>query len=468
MLWRQSLTTRLTIFFTLVVAILILGLGWLFTVATERHFVDLDQVAMEDKRSLILDIVAKSNSQDDLRWRLNEALDHHHGLYVQIKNLNGDTIFRNITPGTEEYMAGEGKTRLDGEGRTRTEPSDSGSLRTLHFDVIPKYAASESLRITVAVNAEHHRLFLDSLQRSLAIFGLVAMVISAGLAWFAARLGLAPLHSMRDRASIVSGQKLDERMPVDSVPVEMADLAKELNRMLDRLQQDFRRLSDFSADLAHELRTPLTNLLTQTQVALSSNRDVKTYRDILASNAEELQILSRMVSDMLFLAKTERGVDLPSRESFMASREVQALLEFYESVADEKHVRITAHGEGRIHGDRLMFRRAVGNLISNALRHVPDGGEVIVRSSEKPDAVEVSVQNTGPNIDPGAVPYLFDRFFRADPARARPETDGAGLGLAITKAIVEAHQGTISVSSHDGLTRFTLLFPVGSRFTTAS
>lgn len=460
MLLRQSLTARLTVFFTLVVAILIMGLGWLFTVATERHFVDLDQLAMEDKRSLIQDIVSKSNSQDDLRWRLNEALDHHHGLYVQIRNSGGETIFRNITPGTNEDIAVASKER--GDELRHTGPSDSVSLKILYFDVIPKYAASESMRIMVAVNAEHHRLFLDSLKRSLAIFALVATLSSAGLAWLAARLGLAPLHSMRDRASIVSGQKLNERMPVESVPVEMADLAKELNRMLDRLQQDFRRLSDFSADLAHELRTPLTNLLTQTQVALSSNRDAKTYRDILASNAEELQILARMVSDMLFLAKTERGVDLPSRESFMASREVQALLEFYEPVAEEKHIRITSHGEGRIHGDRLMFRRAVGNLLSNALRYVPERGELGVELSERPDAVEVSVHNTGPDIDESAIPYLFDRFYRADPARVRPETDGAGLGLAITKAIVEAHQGTISVRSNDGVTRFTLSFPAVS------
>ena len=146
----------------------------------------------------------------------------------------------------------------------------------------------------------------------------------------------------------------------------------------------------------------------------------------------------------------------------MASREVQALLEFYEPVAEEKHIRITSHGEGRIHGDRLMFRRAVGNLLSNALRYVPERGELGVELSERPDAVEVSVHNTGPDIDESAIPYLFDRFYRADPARVRPETDGAGLGLAITKAIVEAHQGTISVRSNDGVTRFTLSFPAVS------
>ena len=152
---------------------------------------------------------------------------------------------------------------------------------------------------------------------------------------------------MKERAAGVTGQQLDERMQVDAVPVEMAELARELNGMLDRLKSDFSRLQDFSSDLAHELRTPISNLLTQTQVTLSAARDVATYRDILASNAEELQRLARMVSDMLFLTKTERGVNLPHKERFRVQ------------------------GDGNIHGDRLMFRRAVSNLLSNALALCP-------------------------------------------------------------------------------------------------
>ena len=167
-----------------------------------------------------------------------------------------------------------------------------------------------------------------------------------------------------------------------------------------------------------------------------------------------------MVADMLLLAKTERGVDLPHKERFMAADEAQALLDSYEAVADDKGIRLTVQGNGSIEGDRLMFRRALSNLLSNALRHAPAGGSVRIVLAERPDGTEVSVENAGEDIDPQMLPRLFDRFYRADPARAHPTSDGAGLGLAITKAIVEAHGGQASVTSAQGLTRFTLMFPL--------
>jgi two-component system heavy metal sensor histidine kinase CusS len=172
-----------------------------------------------------------------------------------------------------------------------------------------------------------------------------------------------------------------------------------------------------------------------------------------------LQRLARMVADMLFLAKTERGVDLPHKERFMAADEARALLDFYEAVADDKDIRLTVQGNGSIEGDRLMFRRALSNLLSNALRHAPAGGHVRIMVAERPAGTEVSVENTGEGIDPQVLPRLFDRFYRADPARAHPTSDGAGLGLAITKAIVEAHGGRASVKSAQGVTCFSLVFP---------
>ncbi|MBN4841682.1 histidine kinase dimerization/phospho-acceptor domain-containing protein, partial [Citrobacter braakii] len=126
---------------------------------------------------------------------------------------------------------------------------------------------------------------------------VVTIVICGLLSWFAAYKGLAPLRAMKSRATTLTSQRLHQRMPVEAVPIEMADLAHELNKMLDRLEDAFTRLSEFSSNLAHELRTPLSNLLTQTQVALATRRDADTYREILASNAEELQRLGRMVSD---------------------------------------------------------------------------------------------------------------------------------------------------------------------------
>lgn len=457
MLRSLSLTSRLTLFFTLVVAAVVLGLGWLFMVAADRHFVELDRAALRDKRQLIENILAHANSLEDARWRLSEALNHHHGLYVLVKDPKGEIVYKSagFSP-----PANLGSTQAShDEHELGNWKSGGREFHALHFQSSPSFEPAAMLDILVAVTTEHHTRFLAELQNSLALYAVLATLASGLLGWFAAHQGLAPLRAMKNRAAVVTGQQLNERMPVEAVPIEMADLAQELNRMLDRLQEDFRRLSEFSSDLAHELRTPISNLLTQTQVALATPREADTYRDILASNAEEFQRLARMVSDMLFLAKTEHGVDLPHKDQFSAAQEARALLEFYDAVAEEKAVKLNLSGDGTVLGDRLMFRRAVSNLLSNALRHTQTDGEVLIDIRETAQATRVTVENTGDDIDPKVLPRLFDRFYRADPSRAHPESDGAGLGLAITRAIVEAHGGQASVVSSLGRTRFTLAFP---------
>ena len=453
---RLPLTQRLTLLFTAVAASVVLGLGALFLVETERHFVELDRVALQDKQHLIEDILRNANSADDARRRLGEALSYHHDLYAQVQDGQGAVVFQ--SRGFIPTMRGD-KTPHAGENQVfGVLRHDGARFHTLVFKAPPAYS-SPPLMVWIAADTDHHTQFLDRLRRSLALYVLAAIAICGLLSWFAARQGLAPLRDMKSRAAKVTGQKLGERMPVQAVPVEMADLAQELNRMLDRLQEDFQRLTDFASDLAHELRTPISNLLTQTQVALATKRDAATYRDILASNAEEFQRLARMVSDMLLLAKTERGVDLPHKERFSARQDGLALLDFYEAVAEEKRIRLRVEGDGEIEGDRLMFRRAVSNLLSNALRHVPEAGDVTIRIAATAQATTVAVENTGADIDAKILPRLFDRFYRADASRPHPDTDGTGLGLAITRAIAEAHGGGVTASSGQGHTCFTLVFP---------
>lgn len=457
MLKSLSLTARLTLYFTLVSALLVLGLGLLFTSLADRHFLELDRTVLRDKLDLISEILRDAGSVEDARARLGEALSHHGGLHVLVREGARLTLYQSdeFQP-PEDALAGR-----DAGGRQvvlRWRYKD----RTLHgqfLSVTPAYNPNSAHDVIVAVDTENHARFMRDLRRNLLLYALLAVPVSGLLGWLAAYKGVAPLRAMKVQATTVSGQKLDTRMPLGAVPVEMADLALELNRMLDRLQDDFQRLTSFSADLAHELRTPLNNLLTQTQVALASKREAGFYRDILASNAEEFQRLARMVSDMLYLAKTERGVDVPAPEYFAAADEVRALLEFYEPVASEKHVRVLQSGGGHLRADRLMFRRALSNLLSNALRHTDEQGEVSVRIDAAGDALRVTVENTGPDIDPQVLPRLFDRFFRADPSRRHGDSDGTGLGLAITRAIVEAHGGTATVQSAQGRTRFILAFP---------
>lgn len=454
---RLSLTRRLSLLFTVVAAAVVLGLGAMFLIVTERHFVELDRMTLQDKRHLIEEILKNAKSIDDARWRLQEALSYHEDLQVLVKGFQGDTLFE--SPGSG-FLTQQAKTQeVEKKGTFGVWRHAEVKFHTLSFETSPAYAAS-ALKVLIAADTKHHMQFLNGIRNSLALYMVAAILICGFLSWLAARQGLAPLREMKSRAAVVTGQQLNERMPVDEVPIEMADLAQELNRMLDRLQADFQRLTDFSSDLAHELRTPISNLLTQTQVVLAAKRDAATYRDCLASNAEEFQRLARMVSDMLFLAKTEGGVSLPRKEQFSARHEASALLEFYEAVAEEKQIRLGVNGEGIIDGDRLMFHRAVSNLLSNALRYTPETGEVTINISTSASMTVVEVENTGQEIDPKVLPRLFDRFYRADPSRAHPDSDGSGLGLAITRAIVEAHGGHITAISSNGRSRFTMNFPL--------
>jgi two-component system heavy metal sensor histidine kinase CusS len=257
----------------------------------------------------------------------------------------------------------------------------------------------------------------------------------------------------------ISASRLDRRLQLDEVPTELLDLATAFNQMLDRLQGSFKRLSDFSSDLAHELRTPISNLMTESQVVLSRARSADEYREVLYSNLEEYDRLARMISDMLFLAKADHGLIALRSEPVDLAKEVRQLFEFYEALSDEQGVRLALEGEGMANGDDLMLRRALSNLLSNALRHTPREGAITVSISRASTGeMLIAVENTGQTISPEHLPRLFDRFYQVDPSRHRTH-EGAGLGLAITKSIIDAHGGKISVTSENGLTRFVMAIP---------
>ncbi|MCD9121844.1 heavy metal sensor histidine kinase [Cupriavidus sp. UGS-1] len=452
---RLSLTARLTALFSLTSACVLLGLGWLIFSAMDRHFADQDYALLGDNLRMVERIVTTGPS-DGIAARLADAQKHHGGLLIHVQGDRSAPLF--ASPGFDFRAALDAAMRPGADGDA-LEWRQNGQLYRGMVRTLRESGTGEPLRMLVGMDTEIHDHFIHAFRQSLVFYIALAALASGVLGWWAARRGLSPLRTMASRAQTVTGSKLSERMPVEAVPVEMADLAANLNAMLARLQDDFRRLSEFSSDLAHELRTPITNLMTQTQVALSQPRDAGNYRDILASNAEELQRLARMVSDMLYLAKMEHGLDLPNTEAIRIADEVRALFDFYEALAEDKAVRLDLQGDGRIQGDRLMLRRALSNLISNALRYTPPGGRIVVAVADAGEHVEVAVENDGTEIDPALLPSIFDRFSRGDKSRTRPESDSVGLGLSITKAIMLAHGGDIAVRSQQGKTRFGLRFP---------
>ncbi len=454
---RLSLTARLTALFTLGSAVVLLGLAGLTLVAIDRHFVELDRAVLEDKLHTIEDLGQQVRGHDELKRRLGELLHGHKDLRVQVED-GGQVVYG--TPGMGLPPAWVQPSAEDYATQMSSWTQDGTTYRGLRSTLTLSGAKDRPLGVWVWLDTRHHAHFLAHLLQTLALYVVLATVLSGFLGWLAARSGLLPLRTMKARAMGITVHRLDDRMPVETVPVEMAALAETLNDMLQRLQTDFLRLSEFSSDLAHELRTPISNMLTETQVQLTQPRSLAEYQDVLASNSEELQRLARMVSDMLLLATTEHGLALPSREPIRLDEEVLALFDFYDALAEDKQICLSLQGEGAVVGDRLMVRRAISNLLSNALRHTPAQGSVVVFIEDNAEGTAVHVDNTGADIPTELQGRLFDRFYRADGARVNPASVGAGLGLSITRAIMQAHGGSATVASGDGHTRFSLVFPL--------
>jgi two-component system, OmpR family, heavy metal sensor histidine kinase CusS len=227
--------------------------------------------------------------------------------------------------------------------------------------------------------------------------------------------------------------------------------------MLDRLEDSFTRLSQFSADLAHELRTPIGNMLGEAQVALTRERSSEEYRSVIESTAAECERLSGIIDNLLFLARAESAEQQIERSLFNARDALEKIASFYQTAAEDRRVNIECSGEGQIFADPALFNRALSNLIDNALRFTTDGGNIHIAISTHDGRTEVSVRDTGAGIAPEHLPRVFDRFYRGDASRS---SAGTGLGLALVKSIVDLHCGSAKIESKLGRgTTVTLTFP---------
>jgi len=313
--------------------------------------------------------------------------------------------------------------------------------------------------MAVAVQIDYHLRFLQHFRRTLWLMIGASIGIMSLVGWIAVRQGHAPLRDIVARIRRISANELNTRLSPESFPAELTDLAVAFNGMLQRVDEAFRRLSDFNADIAHELRTPITNLMTQTQVALSRARTIDRYREILYSNMEEYECMAQMVNDMLFLAQSDNRPLKNNLREIDLAKEMRVLFDYYDGWAEERGVTLSSKGTATVLADRLMLQRALGNLLSNAIRHTPAGETVRVElHASDESAVDIDIDNPGTEIPPEHLPKLFDRFYRIDPSRHR-EGGGSGLGLAIVKSIVEAHGGNVSVVSTVGRTRFQITLP---------
>ena len=459
---QTSITRRLTLLFVLASSLVLTALGLVIASSVEQHFEEQDMEVLSGKMALTRHTLAQLNSLDDLTHvthLMDNSLVGHHGLEVLVLNARHEVMF--ATPNAGFPIALVAASAARGPKHPAQWTLGGLTYRGIAAELPTGLHDGSRVIVAVATDMAHHQAFMRSFLQTLWLFVAGAALLTGLLGWMVARRGLAPLHTMREQTQVITAQHLSHRLSLQSVPVELAELAQSLNDMLERLEEAFLRLSDFSSDIAHELRTPVSNLMTQTQVALARPRSADEYRTILESNAEECERMARMISDMLLLAKADNGLVVPHRETLELATEVRALFDYYEAVAEEKGLRLTLEGDARVSADRLMLRRALGNLLSNAVRHATPDSTVRVRIQPTENSVLIALQNTGDAIAPEHWERVFDRFFRVDPSRQR-SSEGTGLGLAITQSIVTAHGGTIAVRSDDKLTTFTLTLPLAA------
>ncbi|AHL76224.1 ATPase [Stutzerimonas stutzeri] len=448
---RLSLTARLSLMFMLAVTGVLGAAGFFFKQLSQHHFDQLDRHALEEKlqasRTLLKDLDDLSGF-DAMRPQLQALLGGHSELTAQIFDAEGRLLFAD--------------TDAAGQVRSHPDATVDGELqrdgRVWQRKTGEVEIAGQVVKVVLALDVTAHKVFFHTLTGWLWGALVLCALISGLLGWLLARSGLRPLREVTLVAASVSAESLTGRIPAESIPAELQQLVLAFNGMLARLEEAFVRLSNFSADIAHELRTPVSNLMTHTEVVLTRVRSSEDYQDNLHSNLEELRRMARMIDDMLFLAKADNGLIIPETQTIELQVLCEHLLEFYQLTADERGIRFQLSGSGCIEGDSAMLRQALSNLLSNALRYTPDNSEIRVDIETLDNGVALKVGNPGASIPDAHQPRLFDRFYRVDPARREGHPTNAGLGLAITRSIVEAHRGEIRCISQDGWTSFNILF----------
>lgn len=458
----SSVTVVVSTLFAVVSFALFASIATYLHFALRKQLQERDAEELRGKLALIRELAAghaDAASVLDDAWQKHGLLAGHERLHLVVRHPDGRVLIAHHG----EVLEGAERVSAAMDAQVPVTLFDHRGMPYLVLATeIESGTAVRPLRVELAISEGMQLALLASFSGQLVVAVLGGSLLAGLLGWGATRYGMRPLRRIAHAAARISVQRLSERIDPAATPRELQELVAAFNSMLERLESSFRRLEEFSSDLAHELRTPVNNIMLQTEVALSRPRSQDDYARLLESIREECQRLSRMSADMLFLAKADSQQLLPDAQPVSLREECVKAAAFFQPVLDDTAIAATVEGDAVVRGDPLLIRRAIVNLLSNAVRYTPRSGVIRVTVSTAPTGeVQLEVSNPGPGIAPVHLKRVFDRFFRADPARGR-SPEGAGLGLAIVAAIMSLHGGGASVrSAQERDTTFTLHFPSG-------
>ena len=455
----RSIAFELILLFTLAAALLLsCGLGVFYSIVVRHAFAEDNPVLADKMFALSADL--RENGPELFAEEVTaHRAGSHTPYWIRILDAQGRTLAETPEMGrlipTEIFPVAREPVEAI---RTRKDYRITGKLFSLV--AFNEHSGGEAYTLQVAQDRSSD----EQVERNFALLFIAVLlggvVASALIAIIVTRRGLRPLREMTESLGRIGPDQLKDRIGSTGWPRELQPLAVAFDEMLTRLDDSFTRLSQFSADLAHELRTPIANMLGETQVALTRDRTAAEYRETIESTVAECERLSRIVDNLLFVARVDAAREPIARKWFDAGAAVKKIATFYQTVADDHNVTISCSGDGQLYADPDLFERVVGNLLDNALRFTAEHGSIRVAVSKHNSDFEVTVSDNGSGIAPEHLPRVFDRFYRAESSRS---SDGAGLGLALVKSIVELHGGSATIHSEVGLgTTVTLRFPAPS------
>jgi heavy metal sensor kinase len=458
-----SVRTRLTLWYSglllvILVAIAALSYSWLRRTVHQ----DLDASLLAVARA-IRETGAPDRAESDVEALLREMLGPE--LYDKFFRLldpegrphafggrpRGDTL---PLSAAARARAAQGESTLETVAGPRAEP-----LRVFTMPIVRGGRVVDIVQVGMSVRSAE--ALLDRYLRTLIVLIPLGVGLAALGGAVIARVALRPVDEMTRTARRITAEDLSRRVERPGTGDEMERLAETLNGMLARLDAAFTQTRRFAADAAHELRTPLAALRGGIEVALRAERTPAEYRRVLASSLEEVERLVRLAEDLLLLSRSSAGPDVIRQPVDLEP----LLLDVFDAgarlgQAAGVSVRIEAMASAPVRGDGPALRRALLNLVENAIKYTPPGGKVELGLATQDGTAAVTVADTGIGIAPGDADRIFEPFVRLDAARAR-DTGGAGLGLAIARSIAVAHGGTLSAESRPGAgSRFVLRLPL--------
>lgn len=423
-----------------------------------KHIEEDTKKLLQSRYAIIEEILRHHDvNADRLKAEVDGASHEIPGLYARLIDTSGKVIAETLDMGKElptDFKCYESDEVAICAVRSFTNKS----FHVLSSPVKEYYGGQ--MRVVLGFDQTREEVLLKDFRDVCFWLLLCTIFVSLILGFVITKKGTEPLRNITDAVTQISSENLSERLRTENLPSELKTLAIKFNEMMSRIENSFTQLNRFSADIAHELRTPINNLRGGIEVTLGRERSVQEYQDVLVSSLEDGERLSKMIDNLLFLARAEHPHARIVKESINVLTEVENIKDYFQTEAKDLPVAIEVRIDPSLNFplDKALFQRAIANIVTNSLKHT-ERGEITICAWIIDSELVIEITDSGSGISEKDLPYVFERFYRADVARVTTGMS-TGLGLAIVRGIMDLHGGTATAFSVIGEgTKIVLVFP---------